>query len=231
MTWALPLAGLVLALLIGIPTWGALKFNRARAEGVKRAEARDAAHSFQRHVVEARLLHPEIVKVNRIDRHPFFVLTHMGAWGYAWCVFFGAPLTSNVASLGMQTRFTMASCFLVGSTLVLASAALGARVWRWRIAPAVHDHLTCEVLGDDISLPYRLSMAGMFATAVSMAIYAATSFKSTTGSLGGWLTGMLAAACVITIPWFYVRVRTFTRNDATLISDAMARLDPGNADQ
>lgn len=222
--WAVALAGVAILFLIVIPTWGAVKFQPHRARNVKYAE-RDTVVVIEKHVADVRLLHPEIVSTGRIDRHPFYLLPHLGVFGYACCVFAGAPLTSNVTALGLQTRYTMATCFLVGATLVLTASALGMKVGRWRVMRRINDHITGDILGDDITLPYWLGAAGLFAVAVSMGIYASTSFKSTTGSLGGWLTGTLAAACAITIVMLISRIRAFTKHNDTLISEAIAQIE------
>lgn len=219
------MASAAITIFVAILIAGRIIYRPHRALNTIRAEREIAVVE---HVIEARLAHPEIVKITRVDRHPFYVLVHIGVFCYAVCVFGGAALTSNVSALGAQTRFTMAICFAVGSFLVLTGATLGMRVGKWRVVHGVHEHLTSSVLGDDIVLPYRLAMAGMGAMAVSLSIYSSTSFKSTTGSLGGWLTGVLAIACAITIPWFYRRVRQFERWDATLISDALTRLELGD---
>lgn len=226
---SIPLAVLVTIAALGlvaIPIWGWYEFSPKRALHVRLDEQR---HVVVERIVEARLLHPEIVKIARIDRHPFFLLPHVAVLCYAVCVFSGAALTSNVSALGESTRLTMSTCFLVGSSLVLIGSALGMNVFGRCLRPATCEHLTSAVLGADITLPYRLEMAGMGATAISLMIYSTTSFKSTTGSLGGWLTGGLAIACVLTIPWFYRRVSQFEKWDATLISEAKARLLNGDA--
>lgn len=222
--WALILAGLAIVFLVVIPVWGAVKFKPHRARYVKYAEAATAV-VIEKHVADVRLLHPEIVSTGRIDRHWFYVLPHIGVFAYAICVFTGAQLTSNVTALGSQTRYTMATCFLVGSVLVLAGATLGARVGRRRIVPSIHDHITAEVLGDDITLPYWLACAGLFATSVAAAIYSWTSFGSTTGSLGGWLTGTMAFACWGTIAGLVSRNQAFATHNALLISEAIAQIE------
>jgi hypothetical protein len=177
-----------------------------------------------------KLTHPEIVKISRLDRHPWFVGPHVCILGYSICVFSGARLTSNVTVLGDSARYTMATCFLVGSVIVLSGALLGAHVGRWVIAREVSEHLTAQWLGDDIVLPYRVEIAGMSAMAVSSGIYSWTSFQSTAGSLGGWLTGGIAVLCGLSVISFYRAVTVFQRWDHTLISEAEARLEAGGSD-
>lgn len=225
--WAWVLAIVALLFLVCFPLWGVLSFSRHRAAHVIHAEGN---RRVQVQVVESRFLHPEIIRVGREDRHPFFVTAILGVWCYAWCVLVGAELTSNVASLGVQTRYTMSTCFLVGASLCLVGASLGLKVRGRVIMDAVRNHLTSEVLGDDITLPYRLEIAGMSAIGISFVIYAWTSFQTTYGSLGGWLTALLAVGCGVTSLWFNNRVRTFAKQDGVLIADAQARLGIGDED-
>ncbi|MGK2880615.1 MAG: hypothetical protein ACSLE6_07400 [Mycobacterium sp.] len=222
MFWAAILVSVAAIFLFAIPLWGALKFNPDRARTVKYVELSAAATD---RVVQVRLLHPEIVQMSRMDRHPFYVLVHFGVIAYAVCVYAGSPLTSNVIALAPQTRYTMAGCFIVGSMLAMIGSLLGAHVGRWTFGKNVREHLTAPVLGDDVGLPYRVAIAGLSATMVSFAIYSETSFQSTAGSLGGWLTGSLAAACILTIVMLYRSMRTFEKWDSVLISEAKARLD------
>ncbi|MGA5467191.1 hypothetical protein [Mycobacterium sp. NPDC050041] len=225
-TWAIGLAAVAAIFLVAIPIWGVVKFNPHHARSVKLAEVADNK-VVQKHVALVSVGHPEFARTHRIDRHFWYLLPAAGVWCYAWCVLGGAPLTSNVASLSVSTRYTMAGCFLVGASMMLIGALLGAEIGRWRVMRSVHDHMTCEVLGDDIVFPYWVGIAGMGTTMVSLSIYSWTSFRSTTGSLGGWLTAALALACFITIPWFFTRLRKFERDDADLIARAKARLEAG----
>lgn len=228
-TWAVVLAAVAVVFLVAIPVWGVVKFSPHHARSVKYAEATDD-RVVQKHVALVSVGHPEFTRTHRIDRHYWYLLPAVGVWCYAWCVVAGAPLTSNVAALSLSTRYTMAGCFLIGASMMLLGALLGARVGRWRVMRSVHDHVTCEVLGDDITFPYWVGIAGMGTTMISLSIYSFTSFSSTTGSLGGWLTGMLALACFITIPLFHSRLRKFEREEADLITRAKARLAGGDHD-
>lgn len=223
--WANVMAGVAIGIFLAIIAVGVIAFKPHRARNVKYAEQEMA---IIEHVVEVRRLHPEIVKVARLDRHPWFIGPHICVFAYSLCVFSGAPLTSNVLTLGDEARYTMATCFLVGSAIVLTGVALGARVGRWTVARDVSEHLTAKWLGDDIVLPYRLEMAGMGAMMVSSSIYAWTSFQSTTGSLGGWLTLCIAVLCGLSVISFYRAVKVFQRWDTTLISEAEARLEAGD---
>lgn len=223
--WANVMAGFAVAVTLFILALGAYTFRPHRARNVKYAEREMA---IIEHVVEVRRLHPEIVKVSRLDRHPWFIVPHICVLAYSLSVFSGAKLTSNVMALGDEARYTMATCFLVGSAIVLTGVALGARVGRWVVARDVSEHVTATWLGDDIVLPYRLEMGGMGAMAVSSGIYSWTSFQSTTGSLGGWLTLGIALLSGLSVIPFYRAVEVFQRWDTTLIMEATARLEAGD---
>lgn len=221
--WSTGLAAVAVLFLIVIPIWGAQRFRPHRARSVKYGEA-ITERIVQQHVAIVSIAHPDYHPRDRLDRHPWYVIPHMCVFGYAVAVFSGAKLTSNVLSLGASTRWTMATCFIVGAVLVLAGSLMGARVGPWRIRRKVVDHVTCEILGDDVTVPYGFGIAGGFAVAVSMGIYASTSFQSTTGSLGGWLTlgGTVAFALLAAQLWG--RMRRFEREDRILIADATASL-------
>lgn len=225
MNWAVVMVAAAGLIFSGILAHGAATYSDRRARNVKYAER---SHKVVEQIVEVQRSHPEIVKTKRMDRFPFFYVIHVCVFGYTMCVIAGAKLTSNVVALGDQARYTMASCFLVGSVLVLTGVVLGLRVGPLTIKPSVADHATASVLGDDIVLPYRLEMAGMGAMVVSSGIYSWTSFGSTTGSLGGWLTGGIALACALTTTSFYRAVEVFQRWDNTLITEAQARLEAGD---
>lgn len=222
--WALTLAFLAFVMLVVIPLVGALRFHPREARNVKYAE-RLSDGAIQQHVIAVAPAHPEIVRASRLDRHPFYTLPHMAIFAYAICVFRGADVTSNVQALSEGTRTTMAACFMLGSVMVLTASAMGMGVGWHRFAPRVHEHPTMDVLGDNIVLPYRIGMAGLFTTAVAAGIYAATSFQSTTGSLGGWLTASLAAACALTVALLWRRTITFDREDSILVREALARME------
>lgn len=229
MTWAGWLLIAIVAVFVAILVRSAYTYKPHRARNVKYAEQYQA--SVVEHVVRARLSHPEIVKTSRIDRYWWYIGPVLAMFGYSVSIsILKAPLTSNVVSLGEGARFTMASCFMVGSALVLIGSSLGATVLgRWTISPATKDHLTAEVLGDDIVLPYRVGMAGWAALTMSLSIYAWTSFQVTIGSLGGWFTAIGSAASLGTILALYRAATVFEKWDRTLISEAAAAVRRNDA--
>lgn len=232
MTWAGWLLIVIVVVFVGILVRSAYTYKPHRARNVKYAEQYQAA--VVEHVVRATASHPEIVKTSRLDRHWWYIGPALAMFGYSISIsVFNAPLTSNVISLGQGARFTMASCFMVGSALVMLGSLLGATFGRWTISPTTKCHLTSDVLGDDVVLPYRVGMAGWAALMVSLAIYAGTSFQVTIGSLGGWFTAIGAGASIGTILALHKAAAVFEKWDYILISEALAAVrrndaEPGN---
>lgn len=222
--WAIGLACIAILALFVIPIWGSRRFKPNRARHVKYAE-HQYVEIVQRRVVELAVHHPEISKIARFDRHPFYLGPHLGVLGYSLCIFAGAVPTSNVTSMGTVTRYTMATCFLIGAVLILTGATMGSRLGRWRFARHVHDHPTSPLLGDDVSLPYLVGCTGLLCVAVSMSIYAWTSFGSTTGSLGGWLTMTLAGSSIVMLGMLWNLSREFEHNEQILLAEVNARIE------
>lgn len=227
--WVTVMATVAVMFLIVIPLAGIVAFRPQRARNLKHAE-RTTEHIVLEDIVELAVRHPEIVKQNRFDRHPFYVAPHVGVFAYAVCVFSGASVTNNVAALSALTRVTMASCFIVGATFVLAGSLMGVRVGKWTFRRRVRDHPTAPLLGDDITVPYWLGMAGLLCVSMSMGIYSSTSFHTTTGSLCGWLTATLAGASAAGIVHLYQLVREFERHETVLVAEVMAHLERNNVD-
>jgi hypothetical protein len=209
--------------VIVVLTWGTAGFSSNRARNVKYAERVKIIQ--EQDVAEIHLAHPEIVKHTRLDRHIWFLVPHLCVLFYTFCILSGAELTSNVIALGDSARYTMATGFLVGVLLVLCGAAMGSKIFGWTVKFDVSDHITAKWLGDDIVLPYRIEMAGMGAMSVSSSLYSFTSFGSTSGSLGGWLTGGIAVASILSIMQWSNAIGLFQKWDHTLISEAEARLE------
>lgn len=212
--------GLAAVLLVACVAVGLLGFSPERAQAIRDGEATDPVV-----IEEVRRIHvgaPDRFRRGRIDRHPFYIAPHIAAFGYSICILAGAPVTNNVAVLSALQRFTMAACFLVGAALVLTGSVMGAKVWRWRIVAGVHDHIAAARLGDDIRLPYTFAAIGMFSMGVSTGIYSSTSFASTTGSLGGWLTACIAAACLLMAVMFFRRIRQYGLTFRVVVDEAVA---------
>lgn len=221
---------IVIALAIGMlvlassVAYGILGYNPDDAHAIRQAEA----DQQQFIVEEVRRIHvraPERFRHDRLDRHFAWLALMFAAQGYSVCVLAGAEITSNVRILDAMTRTIMAGSFLVGSFLCLVGASMGARFWRWRLAPDVHDNLTSPMLADDIRLPYTLGGVGAAVMAVSTGTYSTTSFHSTVGSLGGWMTGCFSFACLGMIAAFYTRVKRYERARELVINRAVAQIE------
>lgn len=218
----LVLAPIILVACIGIGVFG---FSPEKAQNIRAAEARMPIA-----MEEVRRIHirsPDRFRHDRLDRHPFYICLHVAVFCYAICIFAGAPITSNLATLNHQTKMTMASCFIIGSALVLSGSAMGIRIGRWTLLDSIRDNMTSPMLADDIRLPYLFGCAGAFGTGTSMAIYASTSFRSTWGSLGGWMTALAAVACVWLFAQLFLRIRRYGRARTALIDRAVAQIVVG----
>lgn len=219
--WAYIMLGAAITIALGILGLGVFMHNDRRARSVKVAENDDTT---VQHVVEQlRIYHPEINKRDRLDRHWFYVALPGSVLCYAVCLFGGAKITNNVATLSQGTRLTMGVCFTIGALFVLFGAVLGTRIGPLRIGRRVRGHPTAPLLGDDITLPYRLGMLGLCAITISLAIYSWTSFQTTVGSLGGWMTGFYAFVSFCMIPNLYIRIKDFERDEHILLTELAAR--------
>lgn len=210
------------AVLISSVAYGILGYNPERAQAIREREAEPPVVIEE--IRRIRVTFPDRFRRGRIDRHPFYIGVHLAAFGYSICILSGSPVTSNVSALSESTRLTMGCQFLVGAALVLMGAAMGAKLFRWRILGGVHDNIASARLGDDIRLPYTFGATGMFCMGISTSIYATTSFGSTLGSLGGWLTALIAGACVAMLTMFVMRIRQYSRTLAPIVNQAVAAI-------
>lgn len=216
---ALTAGVIILVLCIAIGLFG---FSPGRAQAIRDAEA--AGPMVIEEVRRVHITRADRFRRGRIDRHPSYLAPVLAAFCYSICILSGADVTSNVASLSDQTRFTMSIAFLVGSTLVFAGAAMGLHFMQWDIFGGVRDNIASSRLGDDIRLPYTFACIGMVSMSASFGLYATTSFKSTTGSLGGWMTAILSATCGLMLLVFYSRIRQYSRTRSIVIEEAVANV-------
>jgi hypothetical protein len=211
-------------ILVGSVAIGIFGFSPEKAQAIRSAE-----DNFPTVIEEIRAIHiakPERFRHERLDRHPAYLSLHFAVLAYAVCTLCGATPTSNIAALSVPARMIMATCFLIGSTLVLLGALMGARFGEtFTILKGIHDNITSARLGNDVRLPYTFSCSGLMSIAVAMAIYASTSFNSTLGSLGGWMTGCSVIMCVVLICMFVDRIRRYSRTRALLIGQAITRIE------
>lgn len=203
---------------------GVFGYRPEKMQAIRAAEAQEAQPVV---VEEVRAIHvPVIEKFShyRLDRHPTYIGLHVAAWCYAWCIFAGAPITSNLTELNIQTRLSMAACFLVGSSLALSGAMMGMKVGPWYFLRGISDNIASARLSDDIRLPYTFACVAMVMMAISFSIYASTSFRSTAGSLGGWITLCMAGTSAILLGVFYRRIRIYVLVRSRVINEAVANI-------
>lgn len=210
-------------ILVGCIVVGLLGYSPEKAQAIREAE--DSPPVVIEEVRAIRVRRPDEFRHDRLDRHPTFIGLHLATQGYGWSIISGAPITSNLAALSPSTKFAMAACFLVGSTLVLSGSAMGAHIGKWTFLKGTRDNITSSMLGDDIRLPYSFGAVGMFSIAISMGIYGSTSFGSTMGSLGGWMTVAFSITSATLLVQFVLRIRSYNRARALLIAQAVARLE------
>lgn len=209
--------------LLGCIAYGLFGYDADTAQRIRAGESSPVVVIEEvRHVHVSR---PAKFKRDRIDRQWHYVGLSVAAWGYSWSVFSGAALTSNVSVLDGKTRFALAACFLVGSSLSLAGSLMGLRIGRFTVLRSIRDNMTSAMLHDDIRLPYAFGIAGCFSVTISTAIYASTSFRSTTGSLGGWVTALWSAVDTAMLLWFWLRIYRYGKARDAVIATAIRRLE------
>lgn len=219
---ALALGPLVALAFIAVGIFG---YTPEKMQTIRQGEAEDQDSPVVEEVRAIVIGRPERFRHDRLDRHYTYLGLHVGAWCYAWCVFAGAPVTSNVQAIGKTQLFLMAACFLVGSSMALTGALMGAHIGRFAFLRGISDNVTSARLSDDIRMPYTFGAVGMACMISSCGIYASTSFDSTTGSLGGWLTlcaGAVASVCLLFE--FIRRIRIYVFASKRIINNAVANI-------
>lgn len=221
-SWALIMVSVAISLIVGVPLLGLYLYSPRRARQVKIVETSDAKVSARISYLRAhyRSLHHRLY---RLDRGYHYIGLHVGVFCYAICLLAGAPVTSNVASLSESSRLTLSACFVLGAILVLIGAAMGMRFGDRVFRYTVRYNDVEPLLGEDIRLPYTFGAAGMFSMCISLGIYAWTSFQSTLGSLGGWLTLAFAAVSAAMLVLFVAKIRKYTADRRELEGRALAQ--------
>jgi hypothetical protein len=226
-TWALILVCIATSLLIVFPAVGLYLYSPGRARMVRHAEAFDEQQSVIEHIAYIRLRHPEIVKWERLDRHPAYVWMNLGLAAFGAVVTFVEVPYSNVGGDNLGTRATLAGTLLLGSLPALLGALLGKRFGRLIIGRKVSEHPASAMLGDDIRAPYVLAWVGLASTFISMGFYAYT-VKAAAGwerlftTFGGIICVAIAATCLFLIPEFVKRIRAYFTARDTVLTEAYA---------
>ena len=187
------------------------------AKAVKLAEA--DPHLAAR-IKQARILHPEIVKIERIDRHDAYVWLHLGLWCVALGIIFAPAPNTVLTALSWDAQKLLGLCMLCGSSTALVGISLGMRLGGWRLLRPISDNIVSDHLGDDIRMPYTFGCLGMLSVAVSLAGYGWTIFQYATliGTLGGGLTFAIVGMCITLSRRFILGIRAYTRARNTLVN-------------
>lgn len=208
-------------LLIGSMAVGVAFFSPDRARAVKLAEI--APQAVMEQIGHLRVLHPELVKRDRLDRHDSYVFVNLGLWLYGWGVILASAPNSNLSSLSWDTQHLLGVCLLIGSSLTLIGSTLGLRLGRIRIARRVSDHLLSELLGDDLRIPYALGWCGLLSTGMSLWIYGYTVWDTASsrmlGTLGGGLSAMIGCSCVTLAVRFIARSHRYSADRDELLDE------------
>jgi hypothetical protein len=223
----LPGALIVLAMviLVGGPILGLAFYRSDRARSVKAAES---TRPVEQPAV-ASTYRPQIVKRYRLDRHVAYVCLHAGLFMYGTGVLLSPAPNSNLADLSYELQQSLGLCLLVGSSMVLAGSALGARISRRRrIMASISDNPLAPMLGDDIRFPYTVASAGLLAIGVSMGFYITTLVGSAPskvlGTLGGGVSVGIGMMCLILGPTFIWSIRNYNRARARLLTEVQNRM-------
>jgi hypothetical protein len=221
------LIGLAIALAVAGPVLGLVTFSPERAEAVRRAEAQPQAVVEQ--IATLRILHPEMVKHDRLDRHDFYVFVNIGLWMYGWGVLLAPSPNSNLSTLSWDTQQLLGMCMIVGASLSLIGSALGLRIGPVRFARRVSDNLLSDLLGDDLRAPYVLGWCGLLSTAVSLWVYGFTIWQTASsrllGTLGGGLSAMIGLACITLGVRFIARSHRYSHDRDELLAEAWAGIE------
>lgn len=224
--WALAMIIIVVTFGIVIPTVGLWLFNPHRARSLKIMETASGP-AVSRRIALLRIAHPEIVKTDRLDRHPVYI---------TWCLaivlfgisvqFFELPYSQNGADK-LGTQHTLGISLLLGGGFLLIGSLMGAKIGRWRIMSGVHDNVVSSSLGDDIRAPYIFGWWGMVSQAISMGFYQYTvtetvGFHRVLTTYGGIFSVLNIPLAVFMIAIFIGRLRSYATERQLLIHEAIA---------
>lgn len=208
-----------------IPAIGLRLFNPHRARNVKLVELSEP--SIARRIAMLRIAHPEIIKTDRLDRHPVYI-----AWCLAILIFgvvvqyFELPYAQNGAAR-LGTQQTLGVSLLLGGAFLLSGSVMGLRWGRWSILGRVSCNTTSSTLGDDVRYPYVFGWWGMVSQAISMGFYQYTVAESVgyyrvLTTYGGIFSILNIPLAIVMIGIFIGRVRSYSNEREALIDEAMA---------
>lgn len=218
---------LAVALMIAGPLLGLVLFRPDRARDVKRIELERATTVLIEQASYFRLLHPEMVHSDRLDRNDPYVWLHVGLWMYGLGTLLSPAPNANIAAIDWATQKMLGACLLFGSSIALSGVMLGLGHGRMHIARRISRNPLSELLGDDIRVPYLLGFCGLVSVAVSMVFYAVTIYVTSAsrllGTLGGGLSMAIGGMCVTLGVRLLYRIRHYSKSRNLLIAEADAR--------
>lgn len=228
--WPWVLISMVAMFLVGFPAWGLYKWTPRRAQLLRRLEIFEDRDAVIAHIAYIRVRHPEIVRLERLDRHPAYVWMNVLLLIYGLVTFFGAAPYAAFGGEALDTRATLAGSLLLGSSAALIGTLMGKQLGPIWIRRSVIDNDTSAMLGDDVRVPYVLAWVGLASTTISMAFYGYTVI-ATVGTLrllttlGGIAAIGFTAICLTLIPSFIHRIRTYVTARDTVLTEAFAIMD------
>lgn len=226
-SWTIPLVTVALMIFLVGPALGLYFWNPERTRAVRHIENFDEQQAVIAHIAYIRLRHPEIVKGERLDRHPAYLWGNLTMFAYGCVVAFVEVPYSNLGSETLGTRETLAGSLLLGSGAALIGSLMGKSFGGSAFASWVVDHDSAAMLGDDIRVPYVLAWCGLASTAISMGFYGYTVI-ATAGvprlltTLGGIAAVGFASMCMTLIPLFVSRIRNFVSARDVVRAEAYA---------
>ncbi len=226
-SWAVALVSVAISFLIVFPALGLYLYSPRRARFVRHVELIEDQQAVVSHIAYIQLKHPDIVKVERLDRHPAYILMNVGLMYYGWVTSFYIPSYSNLGADTMSTRLTLAFSLLFGASITLIGSLLGAKIFGHVIGRKIGDNNVSAMLGDDIRAPYALGWVGMSSTFISMVFYGYTTVKAVDAerlltTYGGIQSIIVCITCLILIWHFIKRIRTYLRASNTVLTEAYA---------
>lgn len=223
--WAIVMVSLAIIIAIVFPTVGLWLFSPTRARHVKHVEAMSELVTVQ--ISQLRISHPEIIRLDRLDRHPAYLGYFATVLAFGCTVLFvEIPYKENGAE-ALGTQQTLGVSLLLAAGMCLSGSTLGLHAFGRCIGRSVCNNAVSSRLGDDIRIPYVLAWWGLLSTIIAEGFYAYTvvavagvhRLLTTFGGLGTITFSFMAMAM---IPMFILRIRRYVTEREILIDEALA---------
>lgn len=222
---AIVLVSLAIVVAIVFPAVGLWLFSPARARGVKQVEEISKQVTVQ--ISQLHISHPEIIRLDRLDRHPAYLAYFVNVLAFGCTVLFvEIPYRANGAeSLG--TQYTLGVSLLLAACMALSGSALGLHAFGRCIGQGICNNIVSSTLGDDIRVPYVLAWWGLLSTIIAEGFYAYTVVASVglrrlLTTFGGLGTVTFSFMALLMIPMFIIRIRRYVAQREILINEARA---------